>query len=213
MFEKLSAVLLCSTLCVSTVSNAQETESSEADTSNRILSWFKSDSHRVAVGIGVLQLRNPSGFDVPTSTHIDNNPYDPIYSFATMSFDVVGERSIGWEGRQKRLWNIHYDGEDYNGLKLQSLSFGAGVAIDPSAAFAFGGRLAVGANIGVTRSQSFFDSALHPAAELWVSAGVQLGRFTADLSVRERQTMGSTLDERSAAPRTQSRMFSLGWVF
>jgi len=163
----------------------------------------------VSLGFGGLKLQNPKGFDVPIDTY--NDGFSDSAS-AEVSFDVVGEKAIGWQGRQKRLWNVHYDGEDFNGLQLHNLSLGAGVAIDPAQAFAFGGRLAVGASIGVTRSSTFFDNTIHPAAELWVSAGVQLGRFTMDFSVRERQALGVSLDDRQAAPRTQTRMISLGWL-
>jgi len=189
---------------------AKEPKPSATHHANRLIDWFNADIYRVSVGFGGLKLQNPKGFDVPIDTY--NDGFSDSAS-AEVSFDVVGERAIGWQGRQKRLWNFHYDGEDFNGLQLHSVSLGTGVAIDPARAFAFGGRLAVGANVGLTRSSTFFDNTIHPAAELWASAGVQLGRFAMDISVRERQALGVSLDDRRAAPRTQTRMISLGWLF
>jgi len=205
------ATFLSLVLGASNSAFAQASETSTHAQSNRLIGWVSSDIYRASIGLGGLFLQNPNGFDVPIQTHDDGSPdsSSPSSIFITIS----GERAIGWQSRQKRLWNFHYDAEDFDGLKLQSLTFGAGLAIDPATANALGGRLAVGANLGITRSASFFDSAVHPAGELWVSTGVQLWRFTLDLSVRERLTMGASLDDRSASPRTQTRMIALGWLF
>ncbi len=207
---KIKMIILMLALCAANTVSAQESEPKASTLSNRLLVWFSSDIYRTSIGFGSLKLQNPNGFDVPIDTYNDGFPSS---STSEISFDIVGETRIGWQGRQKRLWNVHYDRENYSGLKLRSVTFGTGVAIDPARAFAFGGRLAVGANVGITRSETFFDSAMHPAAELWLSTGVQLGRFTLDASVRERQALGASLDGRTASPRTQTRMISLGWLY
>jgi len=171
---KYSALLLtCITLMLSApnLALAQETNTRTSAKSNPLLSWFASDIYRLSVGIGQAKLQNPKGFDVPIDTHNNGRSENAVVNtFIT----VVGERAIGWERRQKRLWNLHYDANDFDGLSLSSLTFGAGIAIDPASTNVFGGRLAIGANLGITRSETFFDSTVHPAAELWVSAGVQL---------------------------------------
>jgi len=202
--------LLSLTLSTPNFVHAQESDSLTTAQSNRSLGWFRADIYRVSLGFGSVKLHNPEGFDVPIKTYDDGSP---DYSTTNTMFNIVGERAIGWQRRQKRLWNLHYDAEDYDGLTLSSLTVGAGVAIDPARANALGGRLAIGANIGITQSETFFDNAVHPAAELWVSAGVQLSRLVLDLSIRERLTMSASLDERRASPRTQISMLSVGWLF
>jgi len=221
MTLKFTAALLTVSVCTSTAfSQAEETEDQstpEAKSANapqsikeRFFQFFHADTYRASYGIGSLELMNPEGFDIDSSVYVDgfsNSSSSP--QFLTW----VGEQSVGWEGRQKSLWGLHYDNEDYNGLELQTLMANVGVAIDPSVAFALGGRLAVGVGAGLTRSESFFDSAFHPTGEVWGSAGVQLGRFTLDLTYRARQAMGADLDARTADPTTVARELSVGWVF
>jgi len=221
--NRLQTVLgaLCWLTCIGQPVLAQDTntdaESQTIESSSSRLDavkdWFKADIYRVSYGGGSLQLKNPDGFDVESVVYDDGFSRTGLFEPGSLAWSVSGERAIGWEGRQKRVWDVHYDSDDYGGLKLQTLMFGTGVALDPSQAFSIGGRIAAGVGVGLTRSQTYFDRAVHPAAEVWVSVGGQVGRFVIDLSLRERQALGASLDERNAAPRTSTRMISLGWLF
>jgi len=189
-------------------------ENHSTGVTGRVLSFFSADTYRVSLGGSTLTLRNPVGFDVSGSTHQNGRPESSAFSpGGKFSWTVTGESAFQPKGIQKWLWSVHYDTEDFVGLELQNLMFGAGWALDPARSYAFGGRLAGGLGTGVTRSSTFFDSANHLSFEAWASIGLQLGRFTLDATYRERRSLGSTLDERSASPSTQIRGLAIGWVF
>lgn len=181
---------------------------------DRVAGALKSDIYRFSFGTAQHTLKNPEGFDVSTSTYDNGRPEsDALFGGGQVYWTVAGETANGWEGRRKRLWYTHYDSEDFDGLTLRNLMFGAGYAIDPAQPFSFGLRLAGGLGAGLTRSSSYFDSAFHVSAEAWVSTGIQLGRITWDISVRQRKSLGANLDGRSASPSTQIGTLSVGWLF
>lgn len=193
---------------------AEEQGSVHSGFTDRILDVLRSDIYRISLGGAQIKLGNPEGFDVATKTYDTGfSESNGLFSGGGSFWTVTGESALGWDGRTKSLWTLHYDSEDFDGLKLQNLMLGAGVAVDPSVPFALGGRLAAGFGPGVTRSSSYFDRAVHLSVEAWVSAGIQLGRFTLDLTVRERKAFGATLDARSAAPSTRTSTLALGWLF
>jgi len=207
----LMSLVLCAFAMFSTMAIAQE--DSSRSVIERIGNYLESDIYRLELGFGSIELNNPDGFDVSTITYDTGASESTFFTDYSGAFTLSGEKAIGWSNRQKRLWTLHYDNDDFEGLKVTSLMAGAGVAISLAKAFAFGGRLAGGLGLGLTRSKTYFDTALHPAIEAWVSAGVQLGRFTLGITVRERATMKATLDERKASPRTTTRLITLGWLF
>ncbi|MBX2885426.1 MAG: hypothetical protein KTR32_36055 [Granulosicoccus sp.] len=179
---------------------------------DRVADLLKSDIYRVSVGGANVRLNNPEGFDTSSNTYRSGQAESNAIIGGTFTWSLTGESKIGWEGRGKRLWSLHFDSEDFTGLKLQSLMLGGGWSFDPASRFAFGARLAGGLGAGLTRSSTFFDSAIHPSFEAWVSAGIQLGRVTLDLSLRQRKALGATLDERSASPATRVISFTYGWL-
>jgi len=176
----------------------------------RLRGFFHTHSYRASYGFGSLKILNPEGFDIDSSTYVDGfSNANSTPRFLTL----VGEQPIGWEGRLKSLWGLHYDNEDYSGLELRTLVANAGVAVGTSIVSSVHVRLAAGLGVGLTRSESFFDSAIHPAGEAWASTGIQLGRFTIDFTIRARQALSADLDERTADPKTVARELSFGWVF
>ncbi len=208
----LSLGVLCTCLgSMSTTVYAQE----EADSgfSARALELLASDLYRFSMGGSGVKLKNPNGFDVSSNTYDTGDAESDGSFFGTFHWTLTGESRIGWEGRHKRLWYLNFDSDNFEGLELQNLMLGAGFAVDPAEGFSLGVRLAGGVGTGLTRSSTYFDSAAHLSFEVWISAGIQLGRFILDASVRERKSLGASLDDRKASPATQINMLSLGWVF
>ena len=175
--------------------------------------YLKPDVYRIEVGNGRLKLNNPRGFDVSSEAYRTGSSETDFFGEFAQSVTLFGETGIGWDNKRKRVWSIHYDSDDFEGLEVTSLMFGGGLAFGPAQPFSGGVRFAGGLGAGITHSNTYFDIALHPSVEAWLSGGVQFGRFVMGLTIRERASLGAKLDERTATPRTTTRTFNIGWVF
>ena len=180
----------------------------------RISHYVLLDSYRVAIGGSDLNLRNPEGFDVSSQTYSNGHPENTgLINFGEFTWSVTSEQPVGWQQRAKRLWSLHFDQTDFEGLVLENLMTGPGWSISPASIMAIGGRLAAGFGVGITRSETYLDEAWHLSAEVWIGAGLQFGPFVIDITIRERQASGATLDQRSASPRVRAPSITLGWLF
>lgn len=166
---------------------------------------------RVSFGSSEVELQNPSGFDVPMPVHNDgtgssSETDDQSFSFALDNF-LSDDRLF------KRTWSLHYDRVNYTGLDLTNVLLGTGIALSSPYKLNWGGRFSAGFSAGLSRSESFFDSAIHPTAEIWATAGAQFKSVFLEFQIRLRQAASRPLDNRQASPRTLVRAIALGLVF
>jgi len=198
-----------------TLSNADEQlVPTELKVRRRGDGFFSSDILRASYVFNRMELTNPLGFDVSSSTYSSGKPEsNELFSRPAWGLSLSFEKRFLRDGHAKRLYSVVIDQEDYDGLRLQNLLVGFGFAHSPINKRDFGVRIGGGLNVGVPRSSSFFDDALHTAYEGWVSFGVQLRYFVIDFTLRERATSAEELDAREAKPRTSIRGLSLGFLF
>ena len=212
MRNRVNMAVMCVTL-LSVCSSAGADDSFFSIAFNNTKDYLKPDNYQIELGYGSLELNNPRGFDVSSEAYTSGGSESGLSSGFAQSVTLYGDKGTGWENRRKRVWSIHYDSDDFEGLELTSLMFGGGLAFGPGQASSGGVRFAGGLGAGLTHSNTYFDVALHPSVEAWVSGGIQFGRFAMNLTLRERASLGVTLDERTASPRTTTRTFNIGWVF
>lgn len=200
------------TLAADTSANQLQlgTEGSEKSSSDS-KSWYDVDIVRYAWGSGLIRLQNPIGFDLESDGYKDERGRYGRVAFPMLSVSL--ENRITEVGQGKRIWSGLLDWQDYDGLELLNFIVGHGYALSPPTHRNFGFRIAGGVGAGVTRSSTFFDVSTHVTVEAWASVGFQLARFALDLTHRERKSIASTLDERSAAPRTRISAITVGLLF
>ena len=158
-----------------------------------------------------IKLNNPQGFDVPTGVFFDGTGINRETSELLLNVSLDNRWLYG--GVIKRVWELHYDTIDYTGLDLKTLLMGTGLSVSPVDKFIWGGRIGLGISGGLTRSQSFFDSAFHPALGIWATAGIQFKSYFLEMQFRERKVFGQTLDDRTASPRLSVKAVSFGVIF
>ena len=156
-----------------------------------------------------IKLENPRGFDVETEVHTQGTNSNSNGNLINLSLD----NSLSDNGIVKRVWEIHFDNEDFDGLKLSTLTLGTGFAASPRQKWAWGGRIGGGVGAGLTFTDTFFDTAIHPSFDAWLTMGVQLKIITIDVIFRARKALSQTLDERAASPQTTMAGLSIGFVF
>lgn len=178
---------------------------------NRWLSpWLAADLYHISFGESIARLRNPTGFDVDPEVFDTGQPFaDPSGSYGS----IAAESHLRANGRIKSVWRLRYDSDDFRGLNLRSLMANYGWSLGPRSSRSSGARLAAGLGAGLTRSSSFFDSALHPTVEAWAGIGLQIRAVLINLNIRERAALGANLDGRRAEPRTTVTTFSIGFLF
>ncbi len=146
----------------------------------------------VAFRPAVVELGRESGFDVDRGES-DGTVASPAFALRlTLPGDGFGERR----------WSLDYDRVDFDGLELRTLAAGWQLLGRTGGGRGLHAGVGVGGSLGLTRSDSFFDSALHGVGEINATALLGLGWFALEYDVFARLTTGATLDERTAAPRT-----------
>jgi len=170
---------------------------------------IKAGTRRLLFAEPNIELENPRGFDVASEVYRDGSLTGSTSTLLNLSL----ENPLEENGIAKRVWEIHYDRKDFNGLQLSTVMLGTGIAASPRQKWAWGGRIAAGLAVGLSSSDTYFDSAIHPGIDAWVTAGAQLKVVSIDVMFRARQSLSQTLDERSAAPRTTLAGLSIGVVF
>ncbi|MBX2886257.1 MAG: hypothetical protein KTR32_40250 [Granulosicoccus sp.] len=165
----------------------------------------------LSVGDAEYRLKNPEGFDVATVVHDEGRPPDKIlFGYTRMTITAYSSQSTNrW---LRKRYALSLNGVDYEGLDIRTLSGDVGLVAEAGNNLA---RINIGASLGtgLTRSESYNDSAFHPLIQASIHSRLSLYRFFIEISTAEQYNFARKLDRRNAEPRLWITSLMLGFRF